>query len=802
MKKILFTLLAAATATMAQAAVETGKTYRIVPVGNTTKSLFVRNSSLSANAAVVLWAETDRPAQQWTATAGTTEGTFSFRNVYTGRYLSLRNGSLVQAANSRLWTLEPADDDDNTYTLRIDNSYLRTIQYDDGTQPAASATQQQWKLIETEPQTQLTEAIRQRMLNGFLQQFMQDKGSGHRTFANGGWSESEMQEVILDAYEATGDPAILGIFEASYDLLKYHVGNYWNGGTQVGGYGWYGYSFNDDVMWEIIAAARAYHLTGKRLYLDDAKRNFDLIWNRAYLGYVGLLRWAEQDGDRNSANSCVNGPAEVAACYIAAGLGDETYFEKAKELYTNQRKYLYDSNTGRVYDNAVFDPATATVKSQSTWASTYNQGTMLGAAVLLYRHYGDEMYRQDAEKIIGYSRSNLCNGDGIISVCQDVANNDLQGFKGILMRYAGLYVNEFDDADYKEWMIRNAMHAYCNQNSRDFGHTAWLVKANEDLQQDGKDYGGRPFGASTSIPAAYGVRLNDLYVVTGNATTKEDNTLTADKAEREGDSKMVFTYRAAKAGHYQARVSYRTDANRSMYIDVNGAGRQSQSFNNTNGHVNLRPLFVTLREGDNTIELGNATTQMPEVTQIELVYLAPVSPSLEAEHARSFGSVNIQKDDRASGRQYIGNLGNGAANYVTFYYDADEAGDYDLTIYYYSAADRNMYYQLNGGTKVRRAFGSTGSWNGSQPVGTKTIRIQLKAGQNTISLGNETAAAPNVDKIELTRVPEESGIVTIDTDGTPAGTSASYDLRGVSVNPSKVHAGSIYIQGGHKVVRR
>lgn len=288
-------------------------------------------------------------------------------------------------------------------------------------------------------------------------------------------------------------------------------------------------------------------------------------------------------------------------------------------------------------------------------------------------------------ELFGYSRSNLCKGDGIISVCQDVANNDLQGFKGILMRYAGLYVNEFDDADYKEWMIRNAMHAYCNQNSRDFGHTAWLVKANEDLQQDGKDYGGRPFGASTSIPAAYGVRLNDLYVVTGDATTleaedgtlsgnaeirtdantgrqfvgnldngagyvrlafqssaasdylvdvyyvsaqnrdlqitagtkrvsvscpsvgtwddlsregkvsvqvnmragnvnimltnpngnapnidklvitpiattKENNTLTADKAEREGDSKMVFTYRAAKAGHYQARVSYRTDA--------------------------------------------------------------------------------------------------------------------------------------------------------------------------------------------------------------------------------------------------
>ena len=127
--------------------------------------------------------------------------------------------------------------------------------------------------------------------------------------------------------------------------MKYHVGEYWDNGVAVSGYNWWGYNYNDDVMWLIIDAIRAYLLTGKQMYLNDAKRNFDPIWNRAYLGYVGLLRWAEQDGDRNGANSCVNGPAEVAACYIALATGDESYYEKARELYSNQRQYLF----GRVY---------------------------------------------------------------------------------------------------------------------------------------------------------------------------------------------------------------------------------------------------------------------------------------------------------------------------------------------------------------------------------------------------------------------------------------------------------------------
>ena len=63
----------------------------------------------------------------------------------------------------------------------------------------------------------------------------------------------------------------------------------------------------------------------------------------------------------------------------------------------------------------------------------------------------------DATRIIAYAKTALCNSDGIVRVCQN-ADGDFQGFKGILMRYAGIYAMQFDDAEYQSWIISNAFH--------------------------------------------------------------------------------------------------------------------------------------------------------------------------------------------------------------------------------------------------------------------------------------------------------------------------------------------------------
>lgn len=762
------------------AGIESGKTYRIALAEDTSKSLFVRNASKTNTAEVVLWTETDVPAQQWTVEMGS-DGKCAFKNVYSGKYLHYLSKKLVQTSRST-WSLEAVDEEKNIYHIKKTAGYINTGEVIDGINPTLGEPQA-WQLIETTPQEEFTEEIRNRMADSYLRQYMQDKGTGFRTFVNGGWGESETLEAILDMYETTGDPRYQGIYDACYAYFKNHVGNNWDGGIIVSGYNWFGYSFNDDVMWHIIGAARAYLLTGNRTLLNDAKRNFDLIWKRAYLGYVGLLRWAEQDGDRNGANSCINGPAAVAACYIAVGTGDTTYFAKARELYANQRIYLYEPNTGKVYDNVVFDPETVTVVSRNTWASTYNQGTMLGAAILLHRHYGDAMYRKDAEKIISYSKKSLCDADGIVKVCQ-TASGDLQGFKGILMRYAGLYVREYNDTEYADWIKDNAMRAYCNMNSRGFGHSAWLTKAGEDFMYGEDDYSKSPFGGSTALSAAFAVRMSDAIPTT--LTTNSD-------ATEHSDTRIVFPYEATQKGRYEIKVYYRTDSRLSMDIAANGGSKQNRYYDNTAGNLYMRQLYLTLRQGSNTIELTCKAGKMPEVEKIEVAWLASVRDVMEAEYAVTKGKVTITNDDLASGGRFVQSVGGGTQNTLTFTFDAEADGEYDLHITYFTADTRQMYVAVNGRKKTY-TFNPTGG-NTPSTSAIHTESITLTTGTNTIVLGNDNGGAPNVDCIALQRISPDSHV---EHPMQPSTSDVAYDLRGNMI-PDLEHYRGIFIVKGKKI---
>ncbi len=768
---------------MAQVAgIEAGKTYRIALATDPKKSLFVSNSVPDNFAPIVLWTETDVPAQQWTAEVGD-DGRYAFKNVYTGKYLNYSSGKVNQYSRS-WWTVESSED--GTFYFKKGSLYLRVNETTDGSAPKMGEAQG-WIIEEVESLPALSDAVRRRMVDGYLRQYMQDKGTGYRTFCNGGWGESETLETILDLYEATGDRTYLSIYEACYSYFRYHVGESWDGGTKVGGYDWFGYDFNDDVMWHIIGAARAYLLSGNKLYLDDAKRNFDLIYGRSHLGYIDMLRWAERSGDRNGTNSCINGPAEVAACYIGLGTGDESYFEKARALYANHRKYLANMSTGQVYDSMVFDPATLQAVSRNNWVSTYNQGTMLGAAVLLYQHYGDAQYRSDADKIISCSRSDLCDNNGIIRVCQDVSG-DFQGFKGILMRYAGLYVRQFGGTRYEQWLADNAMRAFCNSNSRSFGHSAWLTKATENNNFVSGDktytYFDKPFGGSTLLAAAF-------------AAPSESVAATVEKTAAEAGS-LVYTINVPRSGHYRLNVFYKSDASQTVYLSVNDADATGRDFA-TATIAGLRPYFVVLREGDNTVTLtADSKGRLPEVDRVEVRYLSPIVNSLEAEHAEGHGGTTITNDNNASGGRYMGQIGNGANNYITFYYDADEAGEYDLDITYFCGVKREMYVRVNNGSKVRQTYEKTGSYTANKKS-IMTVRVTLKTGTNTISLGNDSGWGPNVDKISLRPLVSPSAIHDAQTPDSRIKSDGVYTIGGTRAGHGTTQHG-VYIKQNKKVI--
>lgn len=488
--------------------VEMGKTYRIESVA-TGQALLTQNSSLDGNMDVLLWPDTDVPSQQWTLVGNATHAIV--RNAYSGCALGVlqtAKGSRAKQLNpgtTFLWQLIAADGAANTYRLRTGNLFLAVSEADSSAPVLAAndaaSTAQQWRLVQVEPHATFTPAMRQQMIDDYISATVETKGNSRSTFVGGGWGESEQLEVVLDAYETTGRPEYLQLAKNVYGWFGQNVGPSWNHLVYTDSYHWFGHDFNDDVMWQIIATARLGLLAADQRYIDQAKRNFDIIYERAYIPFTGLMRWAENTGDPFSTNSCIAGPAEVAACYLGfAGCGEE-YFERARELYAAQRYVLANNmNSGKVDDSVVWDPETRQVKSRNSWASTYNQGTMLGAACMLYKYYADKQYLTDARTIMAWTRANMCDSHGIINVCQ-VQDGDLAGFKGILMRYVRRFVRDIGRPDYAPWLAQNAMHAFCNRSTKGVTPTAWLQKGTDANTTD-------DFGLSTAASAAANVSFD------------------------------------------------------------------------------------------------------------------------------------------------------------------------------------------------------------------------------------------------------------------------------------------------------
>ncbi|MDX9727105.1 MAG: glycoside hydrolase family 76 protein, partial [Bacteroidales bacterium] len=131
--------------------------------------------------------------------------------------------------------------------------------------------------------------------------------------------------------------------------------------------------------------------------------------------------------------------------------------------------------TGKVNDNVDLDQETGQLKI-NRWSSTYNQGTYLGAAVMLYRYTKELSYLSDAQKIAQYIRDDMYKS-GVMN--NEYNGNDLPGFKGIFARYARMYTVDLNKTDLIEWLLLNARVAYNNRNSQNLIQTRWATKTAE-----------------------------------------------------------------------------------------------------------------------------------------------------------------------------------------------------------------------------------------------------------------------------------------------------------------------------------
>ena len=263
----------------------------------------------------------------------------------------------------------------------------------------------------------VAEGLQQQTYNIYLTTngtFRQDN-NGNENFNY--WWNAHMLDALVDGYARTGDASYLPKMNALLEGIKVkNGGNYKN-------------VYIDDMEWLGIASLRAYKLTGDERYKEVAVGLWEEIkkgWNDVHGGGIS---W--KTDMPNSKNACSNGPAAILALKLYEIDPNPAHLEWAVGIYEWLKDTLVDPATGLVWDN--IDMKGGVAVTNKDWIFTYNVGTYLGAANLLYKATGEGVYLDDAVKT-----ANSAILPGTLTT-GGVWKNEGQGdgglFKGILARY-------------------------------------------------------------------------------------------------------------------------------------------------------------------------------------------------------------------------------------------------------------------------------------------------------------------------------------------------------------------------------
>lgn len=260
------------------------------------------------------------------------------------------------------------------------------------------------------------------------------------------WTQAIFWDIAMDAYLRTNDPEYLTLIEDIYE----------GGYQEYDGYNWENreeWFIYDDIMWWIISLTRAHDITGNEIYLEKAISGFDRVWRDSYDFDAGGMYWNFQ---KSGKNACINYPTVIAAMELYEITGNEEYFSKAKEIYTWSRENLFQPSSGRVADHKVGN------NPPGFEDYTYNQGTLIGAAVLLYNETGDQAYLEDAKLAADYTKNEMSDANGILPAEGDW--NEQGVLKAIFARYLMYLIEDGGQDQYESWLRKNATLAWHNRD--------------------------------------------------------------------------------------------------------------------------------------------------------------------------------------------------------------------------------------------------------------------------------------------------------------------------------------------------
>lgn len=563
------------------------------------------------------------------------------------------------------------------------------------------------------------------------------------------WWEAQLWDLVMDAYERTGDEQYRRMLDDVYDGFVAYYPTFEN-------------DFNDDQGWWAKGCVRAYEITGEDRYLDCAEDLFATIWADQDDTYGGGIWWRKSVRDQK--NVATNATAAWTAAWLYDATGDADYLAAAKTLFDWVDTHLHED--GHVYDHFEGDPARL-VK----WDFTYNFGTYIGAAAQLAAVTGDDTYLDKATAAADWSTEHLTNGGTFVSE----GINDGGGFKPILVRTLMTLVNEHGQDQYLPMLQANVTQAWSHRRPSDD-----LVGPNWSAPT-----GAEPLQSLTAAAAVSG-----LQVVTPNRWSGPQPGTGIHDAENgraagfgaessqpgflgrgylagwNADGQAVtFDVVAASGGPHQLRFRYAGaagDAVRRVLVDGVPVA-DALTFPGTGAWSSWSEVVldgVHLGAGHNsvTVEYSSAAGSANYLNLDRMT----VSRQLEAESGRLSGVRVETTQPRFTGTGYVAGR-DARTQRIDLPVTVSGPGAYDVTLRYAAGAgDASRHVLVNGSRVANQSFPGTGSWGTWRTV--TMPGAELRAGRNTVSVvvtaGRGGAAHLDLDHATLRYTLDDTGSTT------------------------------------------
>ena len=188
----------------------------------------------------------------------------------------------------------------------------------------------------------------------------------------------------------------------------------------------------DDENWMALALLRWSELAGDATARARAEALLDDIaqaWDETCCGeHPGGIWWDRAHTQKATASNA--GPV-ITVVRLYERTGDRSRLELARKVFAYWAAEMVDPATGQVADH--IEPSGRKV----WWRFTYDQGTMIGAALALYGATKEPAYLDVARKIAGFMRAEETEASARGAILSDGPScaGDCEQFKGIAQRY-------------------------------------------------------------------------------------------------------------------------------------------------------------------------------------------------------------------------------------------------------------------------------------------------------------------------------------------------------------------------------